>query len=135
MPENAQATLVMNLRKATGLSLAEAKRYAETAHHDLLQRILRAGEYQQCGHLHDPIEDDLRHAAVIAAASRQAEIETDVEWQEKREELAATGHDTLATTLKRGRARALWSKKKQILAEHGLQWFSPAEMNPGTVFD
>ena len=111
----------MKVRKATGLSPVDAKRFAQTAQRELLQRILRAAEYQQSGRLHDPIEDDPDHAAVIADASRRAEIETNAELAKM--------------IVSRGRARAIWRKKKQILADQGLLWFSPGEMNPGTVFD
>lgn len=30
---------------------------------------------------------------------------------------------------------AYWAEKRRILAEHGIQWRSPAAMNPGVIFD
>lgn len=30
---------------------------------------------------------------------------------------------------------AYWSEKRRILAEHGIEWRSPAAMNPGVMFD
>jgi len=29
----------------------------------------------------------------------------------------------------------IWLEQKRILAEQGITWFSPADMNPGTIFD
>ncbi len=30
---------------------------------------------------------------------------------------------------------AYWSKRREILASHGIEWHSPSEMNPGVIFD
>jgi len=35
-----------------------------------------------------------------------------------------------------GRCHGVWKKMKEILrTEHGIEWYSPAEMNPKVAFD
>lgn len=37
---------------------------------------------------------------------------------------------------RRGACNAIWSLRKQLLMEHyGIEWFTPAELNPGVCFD
>jgi hypothetical protein len=67
---------------------------------------------------HDPIEDDPKFKSIIEAAGREAEAE-------------------LANEPKGiGYCHDYWSTKKRILKEkYGVDWKSPAEMNPGVLFD
>jgi hypothetical protein len=78
---------------------------------ELCERIFRAAEHQQ-GTLYDPLEDDPQHGPAIAAALERATAE-----------MRGEGNPQI------------WKRARQILREeHGLVWYSPAEMNPGKTF-
>ena len=67
---------------------------------------------------HDPIEDDPRFQNVLARADREAE-----------EALAKEPREL-------GFCRIFWATKKRILRERfGIDWKSPAEMNPHIIYD
>jgi len=69
---------------------------------------------------HDPMEADARNAAVLAAASEQAEREL-------------KGHPLYGGL---GFCRVLWLRKKQILwQQHGIEWLSPADRNPCVLYE
>jgi hypothetical protein len=68
---------------------------------------------------HDPIEDDPVYHAVLEAADKEAREETD-----------RNGSNKL------GSVHGFWSRKKEILKEkYGVEWRTPAEMNPKRAFD
>ena len=72
------------------------------------------------GYRRDPIENDSRYAWMIQKAEKEAEAE-----------LAAAG---IASTL--GYCHMLWPRQKRILKEkYGINWKTPAEMNPDILFD
>jgi hypothetical protein len=80
------------------------------------QRIALARQQQEGHTFRDPIEDDPKLRPVIEEAHALA--------------IAAE------PTRGRGSCHRLWHAKKKILKERfGIEWFSPAEMNPGTKFD
>jgi len=67
--------------------------------------------------LHDPIEDDPATGPVIRSAQSKADAEIDAK-------------------IRMGRCQAVWKRTKKILKEeHGIAWFSPADMNPQFRFD
>ncbi|MBD1812991.1 hypothetical protein NDA07_01485 [Microcoleus vaginatus DQ-U2] len=67
---------------------------------------------------HDPIEDDPKFKSIIEAAEREAEAEL------------ANEPEVL------GYCHQFWSTKTRILKEkYGVDWKSPAEMNPDVLFD
>ncbi len=67
--------------------------------------------------LHDPIEDEEPTAQIIKQVRERADSEVDRKFR-------------------RGRCHGIWRKMRDILKdEHGIIWFSPAEMNPKVVFD
>jgi hypothetical protein len=69
---------------------------------------------------HDPMAEDPRYAAAVAAASEQAERELE------RHPL----HGGL------GFCRVLWLRKKQILWQrYGIEWLSPSDRNPYVLFE
>lgn len=75
---------------------------------------------------HDPIEKDPRYARIFEEADRFAFLEV----QRDRE---ATG---LLTGEVKGECHSLWRIKKSYLWKvHGINWKSPAEMNPTIAFD
>ncbi len=69
---------------------------------------------------YDPIEDDPAAQPAIRAAEQEAREELkDVESKEPK-----------------GFCYKIWRVKKRILRDkYGIQWRSPAEMNPDTIFD
>lgn len=69
---------------------------------------------------HDPMAEDPRFAAAVAAASAQAECELE----------SHPLHGGL------GFCRVFWLRKKQILwREHGIEWLSPADRYPFVLFE
>lgn len=67
---------------------------------------------------HDPLEDDPSFAVVLQAASERAE-----------QELADHPRGI-------GFCHVFWEKKQEILREqYGLEWKTPAELNPHMTFD
>jgi hypothetical protein len=67
--------------------------------------------------LRDPIEDDERVSALIKEAQAKADAEIDPK-------------------IVMGRCHGIWTRmKKTLKEEHGVDWYSPREMNPGTKFD
>jgi hypothetical protein len=80
------------------------------------ERIALARQQQEGHTLHDPIEDDPKLRPMIEQAHALANA-------------AEPAHGL-------GSCHRLWHAKKRILKERfEIEWFSPAEMNPGTKFD
>ena len=49
---------------------------------------------------------------------------------------AAKKAEKLVPEVGMGRCHAIWEAQARILwEEHDIKWFSPAEMNPGVMFD
>ena len=70
---------------------------------------------EDAGIMTDPIENDPKHAQVIKEIDRRL----DAEFPE----------------IRMGMCHAIWRRKKQLLAEREIAWFSPSDLNPGTLFD
>lgn len=104
--------------KATGCPVMKAKAELLSMEAELRSRVLRAvlAQSDRWGRLHDPIEDDTAKCERIRAAAKTAE--------------ALVGHE-----IGRGRCHRIWFEQTRILATQGITWFSPAVMNPWTVFD
>ena len=67
--------------------------------------------------LHDPAEDQEPTAFLIKQVRDRADAEVDKK-------------------TRMGRCHAIWRKMKEILkTEHGIEWYSPAEMNPNVLLD
>ena len=84
------------------------------------ERIVRAMEYQvedEMDGFHDPLEDHPKFHHTIRQALARAKI----------------------VDSSRGNwpyCHVIWKTAKEFLREeHGIVWFSPAEMNPGRIFD
>jgi hypothetical protein len=71
---------------------------------------------QRGGFEYDPVEDTPEYKAVI-------------------KEVAALTERELNGRRGLGTCHYYWSIKKRLLAERGITWRSPAEMNPGVLFD
>jgi hypothetical protein len=83
------------------------------------RKWLEALMHQGFGGLHDPLEDDPRWAAVVRAAEARAQALAQ-----------ARGIDGM------GACHFIWREQERILREeHGLAWWSPAHLNPTTMYD
>ena len=72
---------------------------------------------------HDPIEDDPKHAQIFEEVVR--EIKASMRREGLPDEPAFLGW-----------CHMYWGYKKQILRDkYGIDWKSPAELNPGTIYD
>ncbi|MDB4673372.1 hypothetical protein OAF27_01030 [Verrucomicrobiales bacterium] len=85
--------------------------------------------------LHDPIEDDPAYSDRIRAVGDAVE-------EELKEEVVAhyvaNGMDrgeAATRQLPFGSCHEIWGRTKSRLAEEGITWRSPDEMNPGILFD
>jgi hypothetical protein len=89
---------------------------------ELLRRIDLAEQRQEKeiargGFYHDPIEDDPKIGLIVQAAYDRATVELDQRFPF-------------------GLCHLIWHRTEEILAqEHGIMWYSPSRMNPGTRFD
>ena len=67
--------------------------------------------------LHDPIEDTEKYKQVIQDVDKKAQ-------------------ENIECDIRLGRCQLIWSEKKRILQEeYGIEWKTPAEMNPNICFD
>ncbi len=83
------------------------------------QRIAQARRIQvEDRVVHDPIEDDPRYRQILETADCEAE-----------QALAGIPRGM-------GYCHRLWRTKQTILInKYGIVWFSPADLNPGYLFD
>ena len=107
------ASLSSSVRQPPMLSRSpELKRRIEVA-----EKLQRRPGFSRFPLLHDPIEDQEPTASLIKRAGERARAAVD-------------------RKIRMGRCHAVWKKMKEILqTEHGIEWYSPAEMNPGVRFD
>jgi hypothetical protein len=118
MSANIAADDLFAFHTATGFSLAEAMQILTGMDAELRGRVLLASRTAKPGEstLRDPIERD----PVVRRKVRQAREEAEELFKDKA----------------LGRCHSVWAKQAQILwDEHGIRWYSPAEMNPMTCFD
>ena len=132
--EMPKAELVARLRKATGLGRVAARMFL--ARSGLLaKRIIVAHASQKHRTLHDPLEDDAVYGQKIADAKAKAG-EIFREYLAKRNaDYIRRGLNHMVSEHPRGGCHFVWRETKRILAEQGVTWYSPAEMNPGSIFD
>ena len=118
-PEDIPERIVSRLRRATGATSSQVRQRLIVLPALLLDRIAEAVESQPGdGLLYDPVE----HYPSIP------EMRTKVE-NEAQAALVNREQGPEFRTL-------FWSTKKRIFAErYGVEWFTPAEMNPGARFD
>ncbi|HEX9995799.1 MAG TPA: hypothetical protein VGB45_01540 [Abditibacterium sp.] len=120
------ATVVMELRRRTGMGVLDAKQVLEGANSSLFFERLMTALITQLGDearypLHDPIEDDPALKAIFAQAEQKAEKELESEKRQMRQ---------------MGFCHLHWGTLQRILREEfGVEWFTPSEMNPHIIFD
>jgi hypothetical protein len=123
----ASADNIRHIRNATGLGVMEAKAFIQLNSEDLCQRILRAK--RRHGVLHDPIEEDPKFGEAVREATEKATHLAAKEVEDREKELDG------AVFSRRGQCHRVWVLTKMILKDRGIVWFSPADLNPGIVFD
>lgn len=128
---------LMRLHHETGLPVLSAKGLLVSMPPAEQENFIVALESAQGRILRDPIEDDPNLGpiigAVLDAVGKQVQDEHDAHIKE----LAITS-PAVAHLFKSGRGlcHAVWLKAKQQLKdEHGIDWKTPAEMNPWKHFD
>ena len=127
---------IARLRNATGLGWLAARLFFGGKSTTLCERILLARETQTGRLLHDPIEDDsaLNHQFEDAKIKSEASFENWV--ANNNAQLIRLGLTHMVSKHPRGGCHFRWRQMKTILQEqHGIGWFTPAEMNPGIRFD
>jgi hypothetical protein len=138
-----EAKTVMAVRSATGLGVMKAREFVRNAAPELVRRVLEGHTMlYECWlrslptdqtdriqlaarrpmvlfHLTDPIGDDPEAGPIV----RQV-------LDEIHRELEAEGGWRI------GFCHLMWrTAKERLLREHGIVWYTPAEMNPGSIFD
>lgn len=129
--------LVMRFRRATGLPVLVAKRELEKFNpEEQLARVFRA-ENRPSGICRDPLEEDETIGPIIRDVMTSVAERVRHEHELRIDELRKT-HPTMANFLSigRGMCHRIWRETKlQLESEHGIEWRSPAELNPDTMFD
>jgi len=131
-----KAHQIARIREATGMGWLESRMFLAGRPAAFSERIITAKEKQKDRLLHDPIEDDPAFAVQFADAKRMAQ-EVFQSWVAKRNaDYLRRGMTNMVSEHPRGGCHFLWREMKRILLEkYGIEWFTPAEMNPGVIFD
>ncbi len=119
-PDSVANADVLLIHRATGLPILASRDFLRDAIADgRANRILDAMRTQEARRpFHDPIEDSPEHAAAFAEADTLVDAEFD------------------GVPYRRGHCYSVWAARKRILLERfGIDWLTPQEMNPGSVFD
>jgi hypothetical protein len=115
------AEIVMQVHHATGLGILDAKQFLTQASLLLYSRLVEAAQTQsgeEFRRLYDPIEEDPESVK----AMQQAEKETQEALSNSQRQM--------------GFCHLFWNTKQRILKEkYGIEWFTPVQMNPGTIID
>jgi len=113
------AETVMRAHRATGLGPLQAREHLSKLSDHHLRQFLTAIEQQSGPTYHDPIENDPSVAPLLAQVRLEAESL-----------VAAEGGRRM------GRCHRIWHIMQSTLRErHGIEWLTPAQMNPGVAFD
>ena len=113
------AETVMRVHRATGLGPLQARAHLAKLSEHHRRQLLTAIEQQSGPTYHDPIEDDPSVASLFAQVRREAQSIVEAE-----------GGPRL------GRCHQVWHIVQRTLRErHGIEWLTPAQLNPGVAFD
>ncbi len=125
--------LVRELRKYTGQPIAECKRVIESVKPELAERYVEFYKDGKHRYFIDPQELDPELSEIFEKVDREAKSYLDGWKKERREKLKESEMEFMGL---RGGCHVLWAEKKRILNQkYGINWLSPAQMNPGIVFD
>ena len=133
------ASQVMRYRHLTGYSIMGIKRYLQSLPPEKLSLIFQAIEIREQegkGILRDPKEKDPTFFAIFQLVEAQVTKEVEAELKQQILELEKTMPEFSDIVVRRGMYRRIWYLTKQKLQdEYHLDWMTPAEMNPFTIFD
>jgi hypothetical protein len=104
----------------------------------MYHKLIAAAEKQQGNqYLHDPLEDDPQIGPVILAVAKEARERVNKWYKESHQENVNEDAAHITTMVGRmGQCHRIWQETKITLRErHNIEWMSPAEMNPGIIFD
>lgn len=109
---------LMEFCNATGCGILEASRLLNKMRASLRKRVLLAAKMLNPDEriLRDPIEADPRFGKLVREAATRAQ-----------ESIKGEGMGT---------CHRIWAEQARILKdEHGIDWYSPAQMNPWILYD
>jgi hypothetical protein len=131
------AAMVMTVRERTGLPVLECKKLLGSMTPVWRSEWLAMCESQTGSLIHDPQEDDPQIrplfesiCAEVAVVVEQEHAKHIAEWDARSPAIATLFRKTM------GSCHRHWRLIKQLMKErHGINWRSPADLNPGTFFD
>jgi len=131
--------LVMRYRRATGLPVMAAKRKLEECDPNDWLALIAASENTDTpdGMARDPLEDDETVGLLIRDVLDAVTERVIREHDEHIAKMRQTSPD-LADFLsnRRGICHLIWNEtQKALREEHGIEWRTPRELNPQTIFD
>jgi hypothetical protein len=130
------AEVVMRVHRATGMPSQHCKQHLERLSPTHITKLLDATARQRGPTYHDPVEDDPLLSGIFQQARREAQALADEEIERRREEYRRDGLESVEFLLKRGHCHRVWHIMQRLLREqHGIEWFTPAQMSPGVCMD
>jgi hypothetical protein len=131
------AEQVASLRRRTGMPWMECKRFLASLTPAERDKYIAAAGVQPDGFLHDPTEDDPAIRPLFLAVCEEATREAE-EWHRQHIAELEQEYPAVADLFRRGQGlcHRIWARTKALLRErHGIEWRSPAEVNPWVIFD
>lgn len=125
------AKLVVRLRKAAGMTIAEARNYLLAIPVTEREIIVALAEQFGDGYIHDPIETNPAFLAVIEEVKQIAQKEYEL----RKKQLEEKSTKELAIIEYRLIPKVHTIMKRILKENHGIEWKSIAEMNPHITFD
>ncbi|ABW27006.1 hypothetical protein AM1_1989 [Acaryochloris marina MBIC11017] len=131
---------VMLFHRVTGCPIAQGKFYLQNLSFEKRFKMidaLQVAHQSGTSELHDPLEDDPDLQPIFEDVRLQARQEVDREHRQRMIELQNTSPKAADLCHPgRGLCHQQWLVMKRILREkYGIEWMTPAEMNPFIVFD
>lgn len=135
--DRVSAELVVRFHRAVDLPLLKARQFLEQLAPADRLRLVETVESNPGRLLHDPIEDHPEIGPIVERVQLEVTHEVRERHRIRIAELEQTS-PALSATLRSGRglSHQIWHSAKQRLRdEYGIEWRSPAEMNPWVMFD
>jgi hypothetical protein len=129
--------LIIRLHRATGQPILLVKEHLQQFHPDDQMAGVIAAESQRCSFFTDPLEYHETIGPIIREVLSSVAERVQAEHERRISELRKTDPNMADLFSKGlGLCHRIWRESKQQLkAEYGIDWRSPAELNPGAVFD
>ncbi len=129
--------LVMRFRRATGLPVLFAKQKLQQLDPKEQLACIIDAENHPSGIIYDPLEQDDTAGPIIRDVMASVTERVQLEHERRIDELRMTD-PAMAEFLSTGRGMChrIWHETRLLLeSEHGIEWRSPADLNPNTIFD